>query len=515
MMTASRPFRLATLALLFALLPAHASAIAQPVSASERAKAIDAAAAQALDSLSGAVPGMQIAVVQGDSVTYRGAFGMRDVSTGAPVTDTSSFYVASVTKSFTGMLAAVLAEDGTIALDAPLSSFFPDLAFDSTALDAERIRLRDHLAHRSGYTNAVLAERPPYLFRLDGDALTRALGRESAPRAVTFDYSNENYIVAAAALAQTTGTSWKALMEARLFDPLGMDRTTPHMSVAQSQQMTAPHAVAESGLTVIEAKADTNMHAAGGVVSTASDLGVWLRAVMNEGALGETQVLPRQAVQDALAPQVHLDARYQFIRRYAYGLGWYHGEYRGDVLMHHFGGFRGHHAHVSFMPAHDTGVVVLTNSGIPAPHLVAAQIYDLLLERANPKRYAQFLQRGAQGTERILAQREKTRREWLDDAEDTPTMRPSAAYAGRYVHPSWGVIDVTAADGSSGGGLRVTYGPRSAPLIPHRRDIFRADLLVGLDLPVKLTFETGPDGMTLRTSHPHLDLNATFQRENE
>ena len=481
-------------------------------SASTVAPQIDAVARQALDSLD-AVPGMQIAVVQGDSVTYAESFGVRDVSTGECVTNASGFYVASVTKSFTGMLASVLAEADTVDLDAPLSATFPDLAFDSTGLDARRMSLRDHLAHRTGYTNQVLAVRPPSLYRLSVEETVDAVGRYSSPGSIAFNYTNEAYIVAAAALQQATGASWKQLMVDRLFEPLGMTRTTPHMSVARSQQMTAPHAMVDGTLSVIEAKADTNMHAAGGTVSTASDLARWLRAVMHEGRLGGEQVLPADAVREALSMQIRLDARYQYVRRVGYGFGWYHGQMEGERLLHHFGGFRGHHAHTSFLPDRGVGVVVLTNSGIPVPHLVAKQIYDLLRGNDTSARYAQLLQRFGRFVEqRVVAGQRKTKTEWLSGAEPDSQMRRDEAYAGTYVHPTWGTIVVE--DG--GDALRARYGPRRSAIQPFQQDAFLADWIVGSDLPVRLTFVTHGDRVTgLRWAHPSFDLGHTFERETQ
>jgi CubicO group peptidase (beta-lactamase class C family) len=123
------------------------------------------------------------------------------------------------------------------------------------------------------------------------------------------------------------------------------------------------------------------MHAAGGMVATAPDLGRYLRAVMNEGRLNGEQVLPAGAVREALAPQIRLDSRYGSFSRVAYGFGWHHGDYRGDRQMHHFGGFSGYFCHMSFMPEHNVGVVVLANGATVVPQDIAEHIYDLVLGR--------------------------------------------------------------------------------------------------------------------------------------
>jgi CubicO group peptidase (beta-lactamase class C family) len=491
------------------LFPILGHAQSRPVSSAEQE--IDAAVRQALDSVD-VVPGLQVAIVQGDSVAYVKGFGTRNVSTGAPVTRNSSFYVASTTKSFTGLMTALLAEQDSLDLDAPLSTYLPTLTFDSTGLSADRLSLRDHLTHRAGYENEVLAYRPPSIGRLPVDEIVRVAGAYSRPTSISFNYTNEAYIVAAAALTQATGTSWKRLLVDNIFDPLGMSHTTPHMSVATKQEFAAPHGVRRGTVVPIEAKADTNMHAAGGLVASAPDLGRFLQVMMNDGRLDGEQVLPIRAVREALAPQMRCDKRYYRFRRYAYGFGWYHGDYRGRRLVHHFGGFRGHHGHMSFMPEQDLGIVVLANSGSPLPHPVAATIYDLLLNQYAPKQYGRDLQEIASFAETRTADRDSARAAWMDSPSDAAPAHPPSAYVGTYENPMWGTITVEKTDD----GLRATLPPRTAALVPYRQDTFLVDWEVGSPLPLKLVFSAPDDGTasTIRWSHPSFELNHAFQRRN-
>ena len=69
---------------------------------------IDAFARKALERL-GTTPGMTVVVVKGNDVLYRGDFGRRDVEAKLPVTPDTRFYIASSTKAFLAMAAAILA----------------------------------------------------------------------------------------------------------------------------------------------------------------------------------------------------------------------------------------------------------------------------------------------------------------------------------------------------------------------------------------------------------------------
>lgn len=57
----------------------------------------------------GMTPGMAVAVVEGDEMTYAKGFGVTDIETGEPVTADTLFYIASTTKSFTATAVTVLA----------------------------------------------------------------------------------------------------------------------------------------------------------------------------------------------------------------------------------------------------------------------------------------------------------------------------------------------------------------------------------------------------------------------
>jgi CubicO group peptidase (beta-lactamase class C family) len=68
------------------------------------------------------VPGMQIGVISGGRIETR-SFGVRDVQTGAPVTDDTVFEAASLSKPVLAYAVLRLASTGRIDLDAPVASY--------------------------------------------------------------------------------------------------------------------------------------------------------------------------------------------------------------------------------------------------------------------------------------------------------------------------------------------------------------------------------------------------------
>src|SRR5688572_27531461 len=92
-------------------------------------------------------PGMAVAVVRDTQVVYAKGFGWADVETRRPVTPETIFYIASTTKSFTGLAAAMLDEQGRLDLDVPLSRYLPTARLQAP-LRADSITLRSRSEER-------------------------------------------------------------------------------------------------------------------------------------------------------------------------------------------------------------------------------------------------------------------------------------------------------------------------------------------------------------------------------
>ncbi|MDX1532316.1 MAG: serine hydrolase domain-containing protein, partial [Rhodothermales bacterium] len=147
------------LPLLLVLLPAPT--LAQPAadSAAAFAAAADAFYAETLAAV-GAVPGVAVAVVRGDETVYARGFGMADREAGLEATPHTPFYIASATKPFTALAAALLHHRGEIDLDAPLTQYTPGIAFDN--VDAGAVTLRDLLTHTHGLENSAIGLRTAF-----------------------------------------------------------------------------------------------------------------------------------------------------------------------------------------------------------------------------------------------------------------------------------------------------------------------------------------------------------------
>src|SRR5207302_10463736 len=87
------------------------------------------------------VPGIELAVVQGDGVLFAGGFGMADVDRALPVTSSTLFQHGSTGKTLTALLAAILVDDGLLEWDRPVRDYFSEFRLHDDVLTA-RVTIR-------------------------------------------------------------------------------------------------------------------------------------------------------------------------------------------------------------------------------------------------------------------------------------------------------------------------------------------------------------------------------------
>lgn len=444
-------------------------------------------------------PGLAVAVVQGDKVVFLQGFGYRNLQTKLPVTSQTQFYIASTTKSFTGTAAKMLADEGRIDLDAPIKTHFPDLVLPAP-LSTEQISLRDLLTHRSGIRNDAISLRTAYTGQYDNETLLRLLANHSRVIPPAYQYSNIGYIVAALAMEKAAKEPWQQILENKIFNPLGMNSTSAYMSKAKtSGNFALPYLSANGSFIELPIKDDKTMHAAGGMVSSAEDMAKWLIFNMNGGKLNGKQIMTSASLEEILSPQINQSRSFYKFKRYAYGLGWNLGTYGDEKLIHCFGEFAGFRPHVSFMPEHKIGIVVLANEsseGIFLPDLVAADIYDHLLGKralqieSNPR------------VEEILSGLRKEREEAKQKAakESQQSNRTAMsfdlnAYVGTYENDELGEIVISLKAGL----LSLEFGALSSELVHKNVDAFQAQVKVlsPINLDFKSTKESRVTGLSL------------------
>ena len=185
------------------------------------------------------VPGAVLAIVRGEEVIFARGFGVADIEKKTPVTPDTPFFIGSTTKAFTATLVGMLVDEGRMQWDDPVEKYLPEFKLKVQSKDPnDRATLRDVLSHRTGFTRMAFLEINTGLS--SDEILRRASSAEAlAPFRQRFLYNNVHYLAAGSAAGVAAGTSWHALMKARILAPLGMAATRTSFREAWNDPRTA------------------------------------------------------------------------------------------------------------------------------------------------------------------------------------------------------------------------------------------------------------------------------------
>lgn len=353
-------------ALLFILSTALACAQEAPQGPDQPAQEIDAIFAD-LDLPTS--PGAAVAVVRDGDVVFRKGYGVANLEHRIPITPSTVFDIASVSKQFAGFAISSLVEEGSISLTDDVRRYIPELP------DFGHTITIDHLVHHtSGLrdwpgTLAIAGWRMDDIISFD-QILTFAFHQQALNfiPGDEYTYSNTGFNLLAETVARVTGKTFREWTHEQIFEPLGMNDThfhDNHLEVVQNRAYgyavdpEGGYAAVPNGLTALGSSS---------LYTTVDDLAKW---VMNfdDPRVGGSTVVDRMKTRGVLNDGTEI----------AYAFGLTIGEYRGTTTVSHGGSWASFRTHLVHFPEHRFGVVVLGNHSPFDPAGAAYQIADLYL----------------------------------------------------------------------------------------------------------------------------------------
>jgi CubicO group peptidase (beta-lactamase class C family) len=468
--------------------PTHAAWAQNP-------RATPAAIVEAVDALArravaaGLGPALGVAVVMDGRTILARSYGLVDVSAGIAADDRTLWYLASTSKSFTGFAASLLADEGRLRFDAPITTLLPQAEWPAGAA-AQTLTLADFLAHTQGLGSGAVVVQAAYVGQVPEARWPELLQWSEPLPSRTLIYSNLGYNVAAMVIDALRPEGWRQFMAQRLYAPAGMTDTHARVSGLDPRRIAKPHTLRADGAFVTAPffKVDATMNSAGGHLSTLQDLARWTIVQMDSGRIDGRQVFPQSAVERShrmlARHEREQDRRFALFDREGWGAGWNIGRYEGERMVSRFGSYHSTRSHLSFLPARRVGVVAMANGGPGSrvTDIVAALVYDL--EAGRPDALARAEARLAEGiSARPAGLAQVAQGDSVRAARQAqPLPRGWDAYAGAYSHPGYGTISFQ----REGPGLAFRWGALDGPV-----EIFNA----GLD---QLRFEMAGSGTVAR-----------------
>jgi CubicO group peptidase (beta-lactamase class C family) len=226
------------------------------------------------------VPSVSIAVVKDGKIAYVHAYGDAKIDPKTPARPQMRYKIASNSKQIAATATLLLAEQGKISLDDPVSRFLPELT------RAKEVTIRELLSHTSGYQDYYPLD---YVAPFMIDATTpRHILDMWAKMPLDFEpgtkwqYSNTNYVIIGQIIEKLTGKPLIDFLRARIFEPLGMHSPIDVARDPWSGQDPAGYTTYALGpAREIPAEGNGWMYAAGELGMTAGDLALWDISLMN------------------------------------------------------------------------------------------------------------------------------------------------------------------------------------------------------------------------------------------
>lgn len=328
------------------------------------------------------VTGLSIALVDDQRVVWAFGSGWADQAAQRPADAQTVYRMGSISKLFTDVAALQLAEAGKLGLDAPIQQALPDFRIQSR-YGAAPITPRQLMTHHAGMPRDIA-------YRMWG-AATQPLQQRVAdvanestqsPPGLHLAYSNVGVTVLGAALERVAGQPFEALMQQRLFTPLGMRQASFSAAVPAQREMSLAY---RDGRPAEEPP--LNDVPAGGLNASVLDLAQFMKMVFADGRSPETSapVLPPAAVREMLRPQ---NAGVPLDLGFGIGLGWMLSTLGGEPIegagpvAHHGGATVNFRSQMILLPEHKLGVIVAANSAgaTPVVNRVAQRALALALQ---------------------------------------------------------------------------------------------------------------------------------------
>jgi CubicO group peptidase (beta-lactamase class C family) len=318
-------------------------------------------------------PGVSVAVVRGDEVVASAAAGYADLASATPMSVGGACNWFSMTKIATATATMVLAEAGSLDIDARVGRYLGERW--PSVLD--QVLVRHLLSHSGGLRNPI----PIRWVHRAGEPgpdpsafLARVLARQRRPRSepgAAASYSNIGYLALGEIITTVAGRPYESFVAEELLRPLGMTQTTFSWKACTSPRVTAyqrlPRVLAPAlkvllpqGLLGVRSRGLVALHpfevdgaAYGGLIGPVTDAARLVALFANRGTANGARLL-RQETYDAMTTLSTPG------RPYDVGLGW-RRPHDATIGVEHLGGGMGYWNALRLLPHRGAGAAVMSN----------------------------------------------------------------------------------------------------------------------------------------------------------
>jgi CubicO group peptidase (beta-lactamase class C family) len=293
------------------------------------------------------IPGVAVGVLRNGAASFD-CWGVTSFDNPLPITETTIFQLASISKTFVGTTAMVLVDQNVLDLDEPIVTYVPALQLSSDELTAH-VTMRHLLTHRGGWVGDYFADTGQGDDALALFVKKLAKAPQLTPLGTMYSYSNSAFNLAAHVIATITQSPYEHAVRDLVLRPLGMHDTLYTTEEAIVRRVAIGHRDGHP-----QPWRRPRAHAgASNVLSSAADLLTFAQFHLGDGfpllrnsqlALRNQPVVSAGSLSDGIA------------------LVWRVDTYNGHTVWHHGGSNFGYESELRMLPELELAWVMLTNS---------------------------------------------------------------------------------------------------------------------------------------------------------
>ena len=435
-------------------------------------------------------PGCSLGIVEQGRLTYSRSAGLANLDWGIPISTSSIFDVASVSKQFTATAIALLEIDGLLSVDDEVNKWIPE--FKNYG---DPITIRHLLNHTSGIRdylslmnlagidfNNVFTEFDAVELIIRQDGLNFSPGEQ-------FLYSNSGYLLAAHIIRRITGKSLRAFLNEKVFTTLNMGKTRIW---DDNQEIVAERATGynlANGEWQIDHLLNFQMGGDGQVLTSVEELVKW-DSNFYQPIVGGNPLLEKLHDRGILNSGDTID----------YALGLTVDNYRGLERVMHTGSWGGFRANITRYPKEQTSFILLCNRFDGTQQLRVTDIADLVLADQFTEKNLTDMNLRSDGSP--VNQPERQLAPMMSNEPARPPSTSLRNYVGEYWSPE---LEVSFQIGLEAGQLTLTRPNGSVTDLSYTKDKeYTGDgLTIQFEDPDQIKIDTGRvQGITFLKNEP-------------
>lgn len=317
-----------------------------------------------------------VVVVKDGNIVLLDSWGYRDINRTRQANPDTTYYIASITKTYTALAISILEEQGKLSVKDPISKHLPWFKLNENKYN-KTITIEDLLCHRPGINSEPVVTLDAFTGEITEKRYQYWLAKTGTATGET-TYTNVHFTLLGRVIEKVTGMPWQSALQKMVYNPLKLTNTTSYASTMYGRENCAMPLVLQNGIFRFAQpiKTDSTMHAAGGIGTTARDLGTYMISLLKPGRLGNPVSERLQKNLFAQLSSVEPNGSIRIIN--GFSRAWNIGSYRNlTQMVSHGGGYDGAYSKIALLPEKGIGFAVVVNGGVPASGLEAILMLDI------------------------------------------------------------------------------------------------------------------------------------------